>query len=233
VFAFNRRPGDEEPLSGVRDFIGDVRDRSAVGRFFDQAAAAGSMPDLFFLNAGINRQDHLANFDLAAFNEVMDVNLNGVLNFVGAALPLLSDGPATFVASSSSTTIFPNPNNLGYYVSKLAEARLFRLLDRRYRGRGWRFKTLILGPIATDMLSESELASKLQRFVRDMVTAKVDDAAARIARFVESSGQTLYYTRAAALVFRTAAVVGRIAPSAYRGSGPSMSRCPPAGGSPA
>jgi NAD(P)-dependent dehydrogenase (short-subunit alcohol dehydrogenase family) len=220
VFVFNRR---QEPTLAVevpsaQVFIGDVRDRAVVERFIVEAAASDKMPDLFFLNAGINKADHQSAFDLDAFTEVMDTNLNGVLNFIAAALPRLGTKPVTFVASSSTSTIFPNPNSMGYFVSKLAEARLFRLFDRRYRSRGWRFKTLILGPIATDLVAQGVLASRFQAKLRDLLTAKVEDAAARIARFVDSRRQTLYYTKAAAAVFSAAAIAGAILPLGYKGA---------------
>jgi NAD(P)-dependent dehydrogenase (short-subunit alcohol dehydrogenase family) len=169
----------------------------------------------------VNRPDNLSSFDLTAFNEVMDVNLGGVMNFVGSALPRLAGKQVTFVASSSAATIFPNPENLGYYISKLAEARLFRLLDQRYRRRGWRFKTMILGPIATDMIADSKLDSKMQLFVRDLLTANANDAALRIARFVDSPKQTLHYTLASTIVFRAAALATAVVPSLYRGAVPS------------
>jgi NAD(P)-dependent dehydrogenase (short-subunit alcohol dehydrogenase family) len=223
VFVFNRSvdPTLETELAGVGAFIGDVRDRQAVERFLEQADSIGAMPELFFLNAGVNRPDNLSTFDLTSFNEVMDINLNGVLNFIGSALPRLAGKPATFVASSSAATIFPNPNNLGYYISKLAEARLFRMLDQRHRRRGWRFKTLILGPISTDMVADSKLASKLQLFVRDLLTAKAGDAALRIARFVDSPKQTLHYTLASTMVFRAAALARALVPAVYTGAVPS------------
>lgn len=198
----------------------DVRDRAAINAYFDQAAAAKELPNLYYLNAGINRVDNLDGFALDVFQEVMDINLTGVLNFVDAALKRLGDQPAVFIVSSSTSNIFPNPNNLGYYVSKLGEAEMFRFMDQRYRDRGWRFKSLILGPVATNIFAGGTLSSKLQARVRDFLTVTVDDVVPRIARFAESRRQSFSYTKTAVLVFRTAALVKKLYPRFYQGSAP-------------
>jgi 3-oxoacyl-[acyl-carrier protein] reductase len=222
VITFNRRedPSLAVELPRLKAFIGDVRDRDAVGRCIEALRAADSLPRLLFLNAGINRADHQAGLDLDAYHEVMQVNLDGVLHFIAAVLPLLSDKPTTFVASSSTSIIFPNPNNLGYYVSKVAEARLFKILDRRYRPMGHRFKTLVLGPLDTKLTAQGVLESRLQARLRGLLTANVDDAVARVARFVESRAQSLHYTKAAALVFSMASVAQALGVSPYKGATP-------------
>jgi uncharacterized oxidoreductase len=220
VTAFNRRSDPETAarFPNARFVLADVRDRAKVEDYFREAAAKGELPELYFLNAGINRGDTYDRFDLGTFQDVMDINLTGVLNFVAAAMPHLSDRKAVFVTSSSTSNIFPNPCNLGYFVSKKASAEMFALLDRRYRARGWRFKTMILGPIATNIAVGSTLSSRLQSAVRDFLMMKVEQAVPDIERFVASDATTLYYPKKALAVFLAAAAATKVLPGLYQGS---------------
>lgn len=222
VTVFNRRSDSEleKRFPGARFVLTDVRDRAKVDAYFQEAAAKGELPELLFLNAGINRADNRDRFDLAVFREVVDINLDGVLNFIAAAMPHLTGRNAVFVTSSSTSNIFPNPCNLGYFVSKKAAAEMFAILDRRYRGRGWRFKTMILGPIATNIAVGSSLSSRFQAAVRDFLMMKVEQALPDIERFVESDAATLYYPKKALAVFLAAAAATRLVPGLYQGSQP-------------
>ena len=220
VVAFNRRQDQEleSHFPGVQFCHADVRNREAIRDYFRQASARGTLPELYYLNAGINQADCLDTFSLDAFQEVWDINLIGVLNFIDAALPCLRGKTATFVASSSTSNIFPNPNNVAYYISKLAEEKIFRMLDQKYRSLGWRFKVLILSPIATDIFVGGALASKLQNLVRAWMTVPVEKAIPVIVRFAHSRRPVLYYKRSAALLFSLAALVKRFVPAFYQGS---------------
>jgi len=203
----------------------DVRDRRAVERYFAEASSTKRVPSVYILSAGINKVDNLGDFSTGIFQEVLDVNLMGVLNFVGAALPYLKDREAIFVAASSTTNIFPNPNCLGYYISKLALYEMFCMMDRRYRGKGIRFKTLILGPIATNIFASGKLASKLQSAVRDMITISVDDMVEPAIRFIHSSRRTWYFPKSSCALYFALKMVNSILPF-YKGSAPAETSGP-------
>ena len=223
ITAVNRRkdPLLEERFPKVQFYPCDVRDLEGVKRYFRQAAEERQLPSVFFLSAGINRVDNLEGFSVDTFREAMDTNLMGVLHFVSTALPYLSSQKATFIAASSTSNIFPNPNCLGYFVSKLALHNMFQILDRRYRRSGLRFKSLILGPIATNIFVSGKLNSRLQSVVRDAITVRVDQAVVPIARFIHSKGQAFYYPKRACALFYTLRIVSSLLPGFYKGSAPS------------
>lgn len=128
----------------------------------------------------------------------MEVNLYGVLHFVGTAVRLhrAQALQASFVCVSSTSNIFPNPQCLGYYASKLLLAQPFRQFDKLYRSDGVRFKTVILGPVKTNIAVNATLP-RWQQWVREQITVSVEDAVSAIVSFVESNRTTLYYPKRA------------------------------------
>ena len=60
----------------------DVRSAKDVEALVRGLTASGELPDVFILNAGINRLDNDEAFDLPLYREVIDTNLFGVLNFI-------------------------------------------------------------------------------------------------------------------------------------------------------
>ena len=225
IIAFNRRLDKqlESAFSAVHFIQIDVRDRDQIRDYFKQANERDELPELYYLNAGINKTDNFKYFSIEAFQEVMDINLTGTLNFIDAALPYLSNKKATFVATSSTSNIFPNPNNLGYYISKLSETKIFKMLESCYGKHGLRFKILILGPIATNISAGGSIASKFQAKVRDLITVSTDTAVPKIVHFVHSKKKVFYYPFFSVLLFRLAALAQKLVPNFYQGSVPSSS----------
>lgn len=222
VTAVNRRkdPEFEKLFPKVRFEHFDVRDLESVRRYFKAAAAEGRLPSVYFLSAGINKVDNVGKVDIDIFKEVMDINLTGVMNFVSEAVPLRDGKKTLFVGASSTTNIFANPNCLAYYVSKWAVHKTFRMMDRTYRSRGLRFKTLVLGPVATNIFVSGKLASRLQSAVRDFITVSVDETVPKIARFMDSDCGTLYHTKTACALFLALRAVSAVFPGFYKGSAP-------------
>lgn len=222
ITAINRRksPELEKEFPGITFHTFDVRDLESVKKYFQTAAQSDQLPSLYFLGAGINKVDNVDGFSVEIFKKVMDVNLDGVLNFAGTALPYLKGREAVFVAASSTTNIFANPNCLGYQMSKLALYKIFKSMDKIYNPQGIRFKTLVLGPIATNIFVSGKLASKLQSKVREIITLTVDESIPPIVRFIHSNSNVFYYPKRACLLFCALRIVSAIFPGFYKGSAP-------------
>lgn len=222
VTAVNRRRDEalEKQFPKVDFQHFDVRDLDAARKYFREAAAANRLPSLYFLSAGVNKVDNVDGFDMDVFREVVEIDLMGVMNLVSAALPYRRGKKSVFVAVSSTTNIFANPNCMGYFVSKLALHRSFQLFDQAYRKDGLRFKSIVLGPVATGIFVSGKLASKLQSTVRDLITVSVDDAVPPIARFIHSNCKTLYYSKPAVLLMLALRLANMILPGFYKGSAP-------------
>lgn len=196
IISVNRRRVAELEAQhpSVRFECVDVRSAAAVERLLRELAASDQLPDVFILNAGINRLDNGERFDLPAFREVMDTNLFGVLNFVAplVALPA-ANVERHIVAVSSMVKYAGNPYGLGYSTSKKAVTACFDVWARMYAATELVFKQVILGPVRTDIYTMPERFPAWMTRARDLSSASVEGAAAAIARFASTRDKRLIY----------------------------------------
>src|SRR5687767_4922860 len=112
VVSVNRRrvPELESRYPSVRFECVDVRSAEDVERLVGGLAECDELPDVFILNAGVNRVDNDESFQLATYKMVVDINLYGVLNFV-QPLTLLPAGehPPHLIAISSMASYVGTP----------------------------------------------------------------------------------------------------------------------------
>ena len=88
----------------------DVRSAKDVEDLVRGLTASGELPDVFILNAGINRLDNDEAFDLPLYREVIDTNLFGVLNFIAPLTQVPAvDVERHVVAISSMVTLRRQP----------------------------------------------------------------------------------------------------------------------------
>lgn len=203
VLAVNRtRPLKPLGVPFVTHHTANVRDREFITWLIRESLGELRLPSLYVLNAGINEEDHVTEFDGRAFRDVMETNLYGVLNVVEAALPILRKRgyPATFVCISSVNNFYPNPRCLGYYASKLLLLKLFRQFQTRYGAEGFQFKTVVLGPVATHIHRSAAPTPPWQQWVLKQITVSVEEAVRAILPFIDSNRLTLYYPKLACAV---------------------------------
>ncbi|MDD5110175.1 MAG: SDR family NAD(P)-dependent oxidoreductase [Patescibacteria group bacterium] len=149
----------EAPLRELQQELGEsfsfsVADASApadVARVVREMDVAKFTPDTVVLNAGIYPHDTDNGFASEVAREVISVNVNSALNFVGVLLPrFLSRGRGQFVAVSSLFGVRPDPRGVGYAASKAALSMAFRSLHVCYHRSPVRFKVMYFGPITTE-----------------------------------------------------------------------------------
>jgi len=104
----------------------DVTDASATRGAFDQLADLGVVPDLLFNNAGYQgRFENLADYDLADFRRVLDVNVAGVFVVLRCfARSLMPTGRPGAVVNTASMAQGGAPNMAAYSASKAAVVAL-------------------------------------------------------------------------------------------------------------
>lgn len=180
----------------------DVRSASGVARLIQDLAASGDLPDVFILNAGINRLDNDGAFDLAAYREVLETNLFGVLNFVAPLTALPSTGVERHVVVVGSMVKYAgNPYALGYATSKKALAACCDVWSRMHAGTDLVFKQVMLGPVDTGMHTMPDRFSGWINRVKSLASVSSDSAAAAIARFAGNREKQLRYPRRALPLF--------------------------------
>lgn len=220
VVSVNRRrlPELESRYPAVRFECLDVRSESGVGELVRALAASGELPEVFILNAGINRIDNDQSFRLPLYREVIDTNLYGVLSFV-APLTEIPAGPTPrhIVAISSMVNYAGSPYGLGYRTSKQALTACFETWSRMYATTDLVFQQVMLGPVPTAIFTLADQLPAWVRVVKKLFSASPDRAAQAIAKFARTRRRKLFLPLRALPLFGAAALVQRVGPGLLQG----------------
>jgi NAD(P)-dependent dehydrogenase (short-subunit alcohol dehydrogenase family) len=140
------RPAELIPIEG------DVTDEGSVEGFVARARESAGQIDIFFNNAGIEGSVRpIAEYPLADFRRVLDVNVVGVFLGLKHVLPVIAEAGGGAVINSSSVAGLTGTAGLcAYNASKHAVIGLTRSAAAEWGGRGIRVNSVNPGPIATD-----------------------------------------------------------------------------------
>ena len=148
---------------GVRPVRCDVTDAAAVGALVDDTVAHAGRLDAFIANAGLVRDATLPRLDVAAWDEVLAVNLRGAFLGARAALrPMLRqrDGHLLFIGSHSAR--LGGAGRSAYAAAKAGLVGLAQSLAREVGGRNIRVNVLLPGVLPGGLaagLSPEQLAA--------------------------------------------------------------------------
>jgi len=100
----------------------DVADEDAVGAFARQCADVFGAPDLLFNNAGILRVGETWSHSAADWQNILSINVMGVVNSLNAFLPdmLAAGKPAHIVNTGSVGSLVAAPGMAQYTAAKMA-----------------------------------------------------------------------------------------------------------------
>ncbi len=220
VIAVNRRRVAELELRypRVRFECVDVTFAENVSGLVRSLSESGALPDVFILNAGINRKDNDEFFELSSYREVVETNLYGALNFIQPLTQLSSDGTERHVVAISSMAVYGgNPYGLGYTTSKQALSTSFDVLSKMYAGTDLVFQQVLMGPVGTAIYTmESQLPRWMAR-VKNAFSASPEGTAHAIAGFALTRKGKLIYPRAALPLFIAMGLGQRFIPGFYQG----------------
>jgi NAD(P)-dependent dehydrogenase (short-subunit alcohol dehydrogenase family) len=201
VVASNRRrvPKLEEQYPSVRFECVDVRAADRVAELIGRLAQTAQLPQVFVLNAGINRVDNDQVFEHDAYKDVIETNLHGVLNFVQPLTRLATSRstsgpwPRHVIAISSMANFVGNPYALGYHTSKRALTACFDVWSKMYSGTDLIFQQVLLGPIPTEIYTMAHELPPWMARTRDAFSGSLDGAAQAIARLAQTRRRRLVY----------------------------------------
>jgi len=220
VIAVNRRrmAEHESRYPTVRFECVDVRSAQDVAELVSGLAASGQLPEVFILNAGINRVDNDESFDLSLFRDVIDTNLYGVVNFVGP-LTQLPVGPMErhVVAIGSMASYAGNPYGLGYSTSKKALTACFEVWSKMYAGTDLVFQQVMLGPVRTGIYTMANKFPGWMGWIKDVFSASLDGTARAVARFALTRKKKLSYPLRAVPLFLAMRLGQWFIPGFYQG----------------
>ena len=123
----------------------DVTDAAQIQQAVEQVGTL----DVLVNNAGVAIYDDLTNLDTV--EQLLAVNLFGILKVTRAFLPLLKRAEGAIVNNLSLAALAPLPVIPGYSISKAAALNMTQSLRALLAGQGVSVHAVILGPIDTDM----------------------------------------------------------------------------------
>jgi NAD(P)-dependent dehydrogenase (short-subunit alcohol dehydrogenase family) len=124
-----------------------------LDRLFAQVQAERGPIDVLFVNAGGGSMLPLGAITEAQYDDTFGRNVRGVLFTVQKALPLLANGAAVILASST-TSIKGTPGFSVYSASKAAVRNFVRSSILDLKGRSIRINAISPGPTETPGLRE-------------------------------------------------------------------------------
>lgn len=145
------RTGDTLGIEGALARQCDVREWPQV-----ESAAAATVDrfggiDIVVANAGVGAYGEFLSLELKELDEIIDVNVKGVLYTVRATLPhLLNSSSAELMVIASVAGQAGPEGEAVYATSKFAQVGLVRSLDHELWRRGVRCQMLCPGGVATD-----------------------------------------------------------------------------------
>jgi meso-butanediol dehydrogenase/(S,S)-butanediol dehydrogenase/diacetyl reductase len=151
-----RRAGPLELLAseiGALALPGDVTDAAAINQAVARLVGRFGGLDVLVSNAGIAVIGSIEQIDDAAWDSVIETNLNGTRHAVRAALPhLRKRGGGAIVNISSIGALFAAKGNAVYGTAKAALLALTKSLARDYGPEGIRVNALCPGWVDTEMV---------------------------------------------------------------------------------
>jgi NAD(P)-dependent dehydrogenase (short-subunit alcohol dehydrogenase family) len=145
------RSGDDLGIAGAVAGPADVRRPEDVERIVAQTVERFGRLDIVVANAGVGAYAPFLELDPEHVEEIIDVNVKGLLYTVRAALPhLLESGEADVVTLASVAGLRGLPLETVYCASKFAQVGFTRSLDHELRAHGVRCTNVCPGGVATD-----------------------------------------------------------------------------------
>lgn len=147
------RGGADLGLTEVAAFRCDVRDATQVANAVDGTVARFGRLDILVVNAGVGSYGPFAELDQDDLEEMIDVNVKGMLYTVRAALSHLAAagaaGGADLITIASEAGRRGLPGESVYVASKFAQVGFTRSLDHELREQGIRCVNICPGGVAT------------------------------------------------------------------------------------
>lgn len=149
--ALASRRGENPGVEGALVRETDVRDPASIQALVDATVDRFGQVDILVGNAGVGAYGPFLDTPMDQIDEMIDVNVKGLIYSVRAALPhLLKSDAADLVTIASEAGRRGLPNEAVYCSSKFAQVGLTSALDHELREQGVRCTSICPGGVATD-----------------------------------------------------------------------------------
>ena len=170
VLADRQIEAAEEVASGIRTLAGgkatavtlDVVDFPALQQLANDTVERTGRLDYMFNNAGIAIGGSVRDYGIQEWNQIIDVNLRGVVNGVQAAYCIMmKQGFGHIVNTASMAGLMPSPGAVAYSMTKHAVVGLSKSLRAEAATLGIRVSALCPGVIRTPILYGGGMYGKM------------------------------------------------------------------------
>jgi short-subunit dehydrogenase len=154
--------------------IADVGQRDQVEAAFERIRSKLGPIDLVIANAGVGKATFLAPVNIADIEEMIRINLMGVIYTLSAALPeMLARQSGHLVAISSLAGLRGLPGESAYCASKAAVITYMDGLRIHLRGTGVRATTICPGFVRTPMTTNTDPVHMPQLMDADVAAKRI------------------------------------------------------------
>lgn len=158
----------------ITAFPADVQDIDGLKACAVQVAAEFGPIDLALLGAGMYVPFDIRNIDEGGFGKTMALNVDGVLNGVGAVLPAMLERGEGHLAIMGSLFGYAGwPGNGGYGASKAAVINLAESLNLELRGTGVDLTLINPGFVDTPLNASYDPKKKLFVMSKERCARKI------------------------------------------------------------
>jgi NAD(P)-dependent dehydrogenase (short-subunit alcohol dehydrogenase family) len=152
---------DENCVKAGKQVLMDVTDEEQVRETFKKISGEFGSIDILVNNAGIIYKALIDDIDLAQFQKVMDINLNGTVICTKHAVPYMKERKwGRIVNIASSQSYLSNPTYSAYSASKTAVSHLTRIWGLELAPFGILINSLCPSYVRTQML-EAGIAKRI------------------------------------------------------------------------
>jgi len=144
------RTGNDLGLSNVVASCCDVRDRTQIERAMAATAERFGRIDIVVANAGVGSYRPVDQTSIEEIDEMIDINVKGLIFTAQAAIPYLRERAGDFVTLASVAGQRGLPGEAVYVASKFAQVGFTRSLDHELREMGIRCSNICPGAVATN-----------------------------------------------------------------------------------
>jgi len=140
----------------------DITDFSALEQLVQETIKRTGRLDYMFNNAGIVIGGTVNLYSIEDWNQVIDVNLRGVINGIQAAYKrMMEQGFGHIVNTASMAGFMPGPGNIAYTTTKHGVIGLSQSLRAEAAQRGIRVSVVCPGAIRTPILEDGGKYGKM------------------------------------------------------------------------
>jgi NADP-dependent 3-hydroxy acid dehydrogenase YdfG len=149
--ALASRRGSDEGIAGALARPCDVRDSEQIERLVAETVETFGRLDIVVANAGVGAYGDFLDISPDHLEEMIDVNVKGLLYTVRAGLPHLLESPSADLVVVASIAGQRAPEGEAVYAaSKFAQVGFMRSLDHELYRRGVRCSTIAPGGVWTE-----------------------------------------------------------------------------------